>query len=96
MDTSSEKPEISVEVPYTEQISRLFIFRFLWMYVLVIVMIPVGIWMGIIMFLQFWYMLFLGKRHEGFWGYQKRLFIWISKWNAYSSTLTDKRPGFWF
>ena len=93
---SDEKQEISIEVPFREPISRLFIFRFLWVYVLIFPMFPLGIWMGIVMFLQFWYMLVLGKRHEGLWNNYKKLFVWMTKWQSYISFLEDKRPSLWW
>jgi len=94
MENLNQKTELKYEAPFEERISRLFMFRFLWLYVEVWVVMVWGMWMGIINFLHFWYMLFLGKRHEGFWKKKLRFMRNISKWQAYIMTLTDKRPKF--
>ncbi len=91
-----EKMQVSIDVPYRETISRLFIFRFLWVYVLMFVMIPVAIYMCIIGFLHFWYMLILGKRSQGMWDVMKKVFVWMTQWQAYFNCVVDQRPGFWF
>lgn len=89
-----QKTELSYDAPFEKKISRLFIFRFLWIYIEMWVLMVWGMWIGIIMFLEFWYMLILGKRCETFWKKKLRFMRHIAKWQAYLSTLTDKRPNF--
>jgi len=92
----NEKTTPTTEVPYNEKISRLFIFRFLWVYILIWPMIPMAIYVGIVNFLHFFYQLVLGKRNKGMWELHVRMFKWFVKWQTYLGLMTDKRPGFWF
>ncbi len=92
--SSDAKQQISLEVPYRETISRLFIFRGLWVFVIMWIMWVWSIWVGILMFLQFWYQLITGKRHEFFWKSYKRFFKWMTRWQAYLTWMVDERPGF--
>lgn len=86
--------QIAFDVPYRETISRLFIFRGLWMFIVMWPMMVWSIWFSLIMFLHFWYMLFLGKRHEGLWDRQLRFYKYVTRWNAYFHLMADKRPDF--
>lgn len=93
---SSNKTALQIEVPFAEKVSRLFIFRFLWVYILWIPAIPIAIWVGIVTFVHFWYMLILGKRHQGMWTHAVRMLKWVTNWQSYLSAYTDARPGFWY
>lgn len=88
------KSELHYEAPFDKKISRLFIFRFLWMFPLMIIFIPWAIAIEILMLLQCLHMLILGKRCEFIWKAMYRLMKTSNKWNAYFSTLIDKRPKF--
>lgn len=88
--------QIMLEVPYREKISRLFVFRFLWVYLAMWPIALLGLWIGILKFLEFWYMLFMGKRKESWWMAVKQYFAWIMQWSAYFQLLVDKRPNFWW
>ena len=92
----SSKTALHLEVPYGEKISRLFIFRPLWVCLLIFPMIPAAIWMYILTCLQFLYMLFLGKRHKGMFDTTARFFVWMTSWQAYLGNYVDMRPGFWY
>lgn len=91
---NSNLTEAKIELQYSEKISRLFIFRFLWMYILMFVLWVWMIWIALISFVHFWYMLILGKRQETLWKKQVRLFRTVMKWNSYIMNLVDKRPKF--
>jgi len=86
----------SIEVPFEEKISRLFFFRFLWVYLLIFPLMPMAIYLGIVNFLHFFHKLFLGKRNKGMWDLQVRFLKWILSWQTYLGAITDQRPGFWF
>jgi len=86
--------DAKVEIPWREPISRLFLFRFLWMFIELWVIYVWSIWSGILLFLQFWFQLFTGKKHPGLWKRQVRFFRHTTKWNSYLLWLTDKRPEF--
>lgn len=87
-----EKTEIKFDAPFEKNISRLFIFRRLYVFVEGWVVLGWAIWMGIVLFIQFWIMLILGERNETIWKKQLRFMRHMMKWNAYLSYLTDKRP----
>jgi len=93
-NAASPKLELKLDIPYREKISRLFIFRWLWAFVMMWPLIPWAIWVGLVNFAHFWYMLILGKRHELMWKKNARLFRHTSKWSSYFKCLTDKRPKF--
>ncbi|MFN7160032.1 MAG: DUF4389 domain-containing protein [Candidatus Gracilibacteria bacterium] len=86
------KSQAQFNAEFSENISRLFIFRFLWMYIWIFPLAVWGLWIGIISFLQFWYMLFTGKRHRGFWDRTVRFTKYVTKWGAYLKYVTDERP----
>jgi len=86
--------QVSLTVPYRETISRLFIFRLLYVFIVGPVFYIWAIWMCIIMFLHFWYMLFTGSRYESFWKRQVRFTRYITRWQSYFNLLVDQRPGF--
>ncbi|MBD3330964.1 DUF4389 domain-containing protein [Candidatus Peregrinibacteria bacterium] len=88
------KKEVFLEVPYREKVSRLFIFRGLWGFVMIWPLYVWMLWMALVVFVQFWYMLILGKRHEGLWIRQVRFFRHLTKWSGYFNLVVDKRPKF--
>lgn len=91
---ASEKLEARLEIPWREDISRLFIFRPLWMFIFMWVFWVWAMWISIITFIQFWYMLILGKKQKTLWEKNVRFVRAQTKWNAYFQNLTDKRPKF--
>lgn len=93
---SMEKVGLKMDIPYRERISRLFVFRGLWVFVVIWPMIFLGFWVTLLNFVGFWYMLILGKRAHGFWDGFKRYFNWNMEWSAYLNALVDKRPNFWW
>jgi hypothetical protein len=92
----NEKTQVSIEVPFSPRISRLFIFRFLYIFILMWPAILILFLVGLANQLHFWYMLILGKRAEFLFDLSKKAYIWGSKWKAYFGALTDEKPGYWF
>lgn len=86
------KQELKYEAKFVKKISRLFVFRFLYMVVELPIMMVWGIWIGLVTFVHFWYMLILGRRSKGLWKKQFRLARHVQKWNAYWMVLVDRRP----
>lgn len=86
--------DAKLEVDFQEKISRLFIFRGLWGFIMVWPIMLWRIWYGIVNFLHFWYMLILGKRNKSLWESQVRFHNHITKWNSYFNCLSNKRPKF--
>jgi len=91
---ATELTEAMLDIPWREKISRLFIFRPLWMIIVMWVFWVWSIWIGLITFVHFWYMLVLGKKNKMLWGKTVRFFRAQTKWNAYLQMMTDKRPDF--
>lgn len=88
------KSQLNYEPEYSVHISRLFIFRGLWIWVMVWPLIVWAVWIGVMNFLHFWYMLILGKRNEALWKKNVRFVRHLAKWNAYFQFLVDQRPKF--
>jgi len=86
--------KVSYSVEFESRISRLFIFRSLWMYIEIWVLIVWSLWMLAVGFCHFWYMLILGKRHKGLWQRQLRFQRHVIKWQAYNGFLANGRPDF--
>jgi len=86
--------EATVQVPFELKISRLFVFRFLWMFLQIWVLYVWGVWLMILTIGQFFYQLFTGNRHQGLWNRMMRYFRHTTKWNAYFMWLSDKPPKF--
>lgn len=91
-----DKQHVSLEVPFREKISRLFIFRFFWVYILAFPMIPLFVWIYIVIILHFLYMLIMGKRHKGLWENMVRFYKFMVSWQTYLMLLVDERPKFWW
>lgn len=89
-----QKKTPNIEIPYREEISRLFIFRGLWVLIMMWPLIPWAIWIQMACFLQFWHMLVLGRRHKGLWESKVRFFRHVMKWQSYLMFMTDLRPKF--
>lgn len=85
--------DIHITVPYSQKISRGFIFRGFWIFLFVWPLFWYAFKSVFAMTYQFFYQLFKGKRHEGIWRGEVRLFIYVSKWSAYIASLTEKRPS---
>lgn len=90
------KKQIHLDAEYNVEVSRLFIFRFLWAGVVVFPLIPLAIWGGMVNVLQVIYMLIFGKRQEGLWNYKLRFFRFLVSWESYFQLLVDERPSFWW
>lgn len=91
-----EPKQISLDVPFREKVSRLFIFRPLWIFILIWPAIALSFWFSLTNFLEFFYMLIMGKRHRSLWENSRKYFVWMTEWHAYFSTFVDKRPKFWW
>jgi len=86
--------EVKVDVEYSERVSRLFIFRFLWVFIMMWPLWLWSIWIGILNLLHFFYMLILGKRSKSLWESNTRFFRHVIKWQYYFKAITDQRPKF--
>ena len=88
-----EQTDAKYEAAYGDKISRLFIFRFLYMFIEMWVIWVWAIWLCLVMFVHFWYMLILGKRNKVMWEKVVRFMRHMTKWQSYLNAITDKRPN---
>ena len=86
------KTDLKFEAAYEEKISRLFIFRGLYLFIEMWVIMVWAMWIGLVAFVHFFYMLILGKRNKTLWQKFYRFSRHMSKWQSYLNALTDKRP----
>lgn len=74
---------VNTDFQYSQKVSRLFIFRFLW----AIIQLPIiyfwSIWIVIVSVVHFLYMLLLGKRSRSLWEDQTRYTRHLIAWNSY-------------
>lgn len=84
--------ERTISILFEKKISRLFIFRPLWMLPVAFVITFWMFWMYLVLFLHFFYMLLMGKRNEFLWNQTKYLFVYAIEWNKYILCLVNKRP----
>lgn len=88
----SEGSQAEFSAEWAEDVSRLFIFRFLWLIIQYFVIVVWGIRISIISGMHWIYMLLFGKRERNLRNRQVRFARHIIKWKAYMSGLTDERP----
>lgn len=92
MENSSNKSQLTYSAEYQETISRLFIFRFFYIFIEIWVLYVWIFWMALVGFVHFWYMLIIGARSRNLWNRQQRFMRHMSKWQAYLNNLVDQRP----
>lgn len=83
---------IKVQADFREEVSRLFIFRFLWLIVQIPVMYIWSIWIAVVYVLQTLYMLIMGKRSKIL---REKIYRYLShttKRNAYIAGFIDEEP----
>lgn len=85
---------VTYNVEFEERISRLFIFRFLWIYIEMWVLFVWMIWIAVLSFIQVLHMFILGKRNKSIWTSQLRFHRHMVKWQAYLNLLSNGRPKF--
>ena len=86
--------KVTYSVSFEKNISRLFLFRPLWLVVEIWVLIGWSLWIGIVGFLHFWYMIVLGKRHKGLWDMEMHFARHCVIWNSYLRRYSNGRPKF--
>lgn len=94
MTRSHTPSDASIHADFDKRISRLFIFRFLLVFIMIWPLYVWMIWIQLLSIFHFFYMLILGKRHEGIWKRKMRFMRHMTKWQMYLMAMTDKRPKF--
>jgi archaellum component FlaC len=83
---------LTIKAGFHANVSRLFIFRLLWLIIQVPIVYIWSIWATIVLIVQWLHMLFLGTRNEDLW---KRLFRYgthVTKRYAYIFWIVDEQP----
>lgn len=83
---------ISLNAKFSGNVSRLFIFRFLWLIIQIPVMYIWSIWILFINILQWLHMLILGTRNASLWNKTYRYLSHTTKRNAFISWFIDEQP----
>lgn len=83
---------VTLEASFHKTVSRLFIFRCLWLIIQVPILYIRGIRASIILVIQLLHMLLLGERNENLWKRLYRFFNHTIKWYAYIFGLVDQQP----
>ncbi|MBT4917819.1 DUF4389 domain-containing protein [Candidatus Peregrinibacteria bacterium] len=91
-----EQDQVRIDVSFGDKISRLFIFRMFYMFILIIPFFLIGIWIYLVMIAQFLYMLVLGRRHRSLWNQFVRFYTWLVRWQVYFAAMVNERPKFWW
>ncbi len=88
-DTGSD---LLLNFEFNNTVSRLFIFRPLWLIIQLPLMYFWSIWIVIISIVHYIYMFLMGRRNVSLRDDQTRYMRHIYKWKSYVSGMTDKRP----
>jgi hypothetical protein len=80
------------DVEWSSKVSRLFIFRFLWMIIESFVIWLRWVWISLLTIVHVLYMFVFGKRERNLWNRQVRYWNHVAKWKAYINWLSDERP----
>ncbi len=91
--TKKQVEPVIVEVAYQEKISRFFIFRCLWVPVIILPFAVYGIWFGVLSILHFVYMLLLGERSRSLFDREMDVVRYYARWQAYLRFFTNARPA---
>ncbi len=84
---------VIVEIAYQEKISRFFIFRCLWVPVILLPFMVYGVWFAVLSILHFVYMLLLGERSRSLFDHEMDVIRYYAKWQAYLRFFTNTRPA---
>ncbi len=91
----NSKGMVRVDIDFDKKISRLFVFRCLWVPVVIIPFAVAGIWFSILSFIHFWYMLILGQRSKDIWDHQILVIRYYANWQGYMKYFVNGRPLVW-
>ena len=90
-----EQYPITIDVSHPDRLSRLTtFFRGILIIPHSIVIAALGIVAGILLFISWWAILFMGRYPRGMFNFVSGYLRWITRVNGYSYFLTDKYPPF--
>ncbi len=83
---------VRIEVDFQPTISRLFIFRCLWVPAMIVPLAVYSLWFALLTFVHFFHMLALGERSKAIFVRQLRYINFIGRWQLYLKYYTNERP----
>lgn len=86
------KNPVMIDVAFEQKISRLFIFRCLWVIAIAIPFAVYSIWFGLLTIVHFFHMLLLGERSRAIFDRQMEYIRYMLTWHAYLRFFTNHRP----
>ncbi len=86
------KAPVVIDIVFEERISRLFIFRLLWVVPIIVPMAAYTLLFGLQSIVQFLHMLVLGKRSKSLFEHQMHYVRYAAGWEAYTRYFTNARP----
>lgn len=89
---ASVKNPIIIDVAFEQKISRLFIFRFLWIVPVIIPFCVYSIWFSLLCIVHFFHMLLLGERSRAIFDRQLEYVRYMLTWHGYLRFFTNHRP----
>lgn len=92
LKSKKAKNALAIDIVYEEKISRLFIFRFLWIPVVIIPIAAYSAWFALFAIVQFVHMLFLGKRSKSIFDRQLHYVRYVYGWQAYLRYFINTHP----
>lgn len=95
MFNRKKKPaeSVTVDIIYEQKISRVFIFRVLWVPVIILPFVVYGFWFSVLSVLHFVYMLLLGQRSRELFDREMDVVRYLARWQAYLRFFTNVRPS---
>ncbi|MBU1120592.1 MAG: DUF4389 domain-containing protein [archaeon] len=86
---------VKIDAKYEAPGSRAELFiRIVYCFVLGIIASIWGFFAGIAVIVQWWYILFVGKKHQSLWDFTASYYRFYARFMSYCLLLTDARPPF--
>ncbi len=84
--------KVRIEIDFQPKISRWFLFRFLWVPVVLVPLALYSCWYAILSLVHFFHMLVFGERSESIFVQQLQFINFAARWQAYLKFFTNERP----
>ena len=91
--TKKPAAPVTVEIAFETKISRFFIFRILWVPVIILPFIVYAFWFSVLSVIHFFYMLVLGERSRELFDREMEVIRYLAHWQAYLRFFTNVRPA---
>jgi len=91
--STKKKKAVTIDIAFEKKVSRLFIFRFLWVIPIIVPFFVYNIWFSILSIVQFFHMLIFGERSKSLFEKQMHFVRYVVAWQAYTRFFTNARPA---